>query len=204
MIAVAKRALSGLLVVAALSLSWTAVASAQTIVQNVGDTSLSGANPGLGQSFTATLTGTVTQIQVRPRSTATVTMRFYNGAGSGTTGSVGTPASSQTVNLVDTGSDTSGFQTIVLDTPLPVTAGQQYAFAISVPLVSFAGSSTNSYAPGSRLFAYNSPLTDDLVFTVTEVAAVPVPTMSEWAMILLGMMLAGGAALFIQRRRLAL
>lgn len=31
----------------------------------------------------------------------------------------------------------------------------------------------------------------------------PVPTMSEWAMIILGTMLAGGAALYIQRRRLS-
>jgi len=33
-------------------------------------------------------------------------------------------------------------------------------------------------------------------------AAASIPTMSEWAMILLGLALAGGAALFIQRRRL--
>lgn len=32
-------------------------------------------------------------------------------------------------------------------------------------------------------------------------APVPVPTMSEWAMILFGTVLAGGAALYIQRRR---
>lgn len=31
----------------------------------------------------------------------------------------------------------------------------------------------------------------------------PVPTISEWALILLGVMLAGGAALMIQRRRVA-
>lgn len=34
-------------------------------------------------------------------------------------------------------------------------------------------------------------------------APAPVPTLSEWAMILLGLMLAGGAALTIQRRRAA-
>ncbi len=33
-------------------------------------------------------------------------------------------------------------------------------------------------------------------------AAAPVPTLSEWAMILLGVIMAGGAALYIQRRRL--
>ena len=34
-------------------------------------------------------------------------------------------------------------------------------------------------------------------------APAPVPTMSEWAMILFGLMLAGGAALYIQRRQTA-
>ena len=34
-------------------------------------------------------------------------------------------------------------------------------------------------------------------------APAPVPTVSEWAMILLGALLAGGAALTIQRRRMA-
>lgn len=42
----------------------------------------------------------------------------------------------------------------------------------------------------------------DLAVTVNFTpAAAPVPTMSEWAMILLGTILAGGAALYIQRRR---
>lgn len=34
------------------------------------------------------------------------------------------------------------------------------------------------------------------------VVVAPVPTMSEWAMILLGLMLAGGAAVYIQRRQM--
>ena len=38
--------------------------------------------------------------------------------------------------------------------------------------------------------------------TLTAPAPAPVPTLSEWAMILLGLMLAGGAAIQIQRRRL--
>ncbi len=38
--------------------------------------------------------------------------------------------------------------------------------------------------------------------TAATVAPAPVPTLSEWAMILLGLMLAGGAALHIQRRSL--
>ncbi len=40
---------------------------------------------------------------------------------------------------------------------------------------------------------------DDVVLSVT--TPDPVPTLSEWAMILLGLTLAGGAALMVQRRR---
>lgn len=38
---------------------------------------------------------------------------------------------------------------------------------------------------------------------ITSVAAAAIPTMTEWAMVLFGLILAGGAALMIQRRRLA-
>lgn len=42
----------------------------------------------------------------------------------------------------------------------------------------------------------------ELILTPTAVAPASVPTMSEWAMILFGLGLAGGAALYIQRRRI--
>ena len=42
----------------------------------------------------------------------------------------------------------------------------------------------------------------DLIL-VAAAAPAPVPTFSEWAMILFGLMLAGGAALYIQRRQMA-
>lgn len=45
---------------------------------------------------------------------------------------------------------------------------------------------------------------DDFVITAPAPPPAPVPTLSEWAMILLGLMLAGGAALHLQRQRLAL
>lgn len=41
----------------------------------------------------------------------------------------------------------------------------------------------------------------ELILTPTAVAPTPVPTMSEWAMILFAAVMAGGAALYIQRRR---
>lgn len=39
--------------------------------------------------------------------------------------------------------------------------------------------------------------------TISSAAPAAVPTMSEWAMILMGVLLAGGAAVVVQRRRLA-
>lgn len=187
----------------ALSLCWGPLAAAQTIVQN-NEFSCCVGGSGIGQSFTATLTGEVTQIQVRNvTAPVTTTVRFYNGVGSGTNGSIGTPVSSQSVNLVTTAQP--GFQTIVLNTPLPIVAGQQYSFLFDGPNANFPIGS-NPYSGGSLVFDYNTlsnPV--DLVFTVTEVVPppAPVPTLSEWAMILLGLMLAGGAALYIQRRHLA-
>lgn len=40
-----------------------------------------------------------------------------------------------------------------------------------------------------------------LILTPTATAPAPIPTMSEWAMILFGLSLAGGVALYIQRRQ---
>lgn len=186
----------------ALSLGWGPLAAAQTIVQN-NELACCLTGSGIGQSFTATLTGQVTQIQVRHAAApVTTTVRFYNGAGSGTVGSIGTPVSSQPVDLVTTAQP--GFQTIVLNTPLPIVAGQQYSFV-------FDGSANfaydgNSYSGGSFVQDYNTLVNPvDLKFTVTEVVPppAPVPTLSEWTMILLGLMLAGGAAIYIQRRQMA-
>lgn len=177
-------------------------ALAQTINQPSGNSN--GSAGGIGQSFTATVTGNLTQIQVRARQNQATTVRFYNGTGSGTNGVIGTPASSQAVTLVD--STSSGFQTIVLATPLPVVAGNQYAFAFDGP-VNFFLDTNNPYAGGTFIANYNTPFPAfDLTFTATEVAAAPpapVPTLSEWAMIILSLTLAGGAAIYIQRRRIA-
>lgn len=56
-------------------------------------------------------------------------------------------------------------------------------------------SSTHSSAPYVHVI-------DDVILNSTVAAPAAVPTMSEWAMILLGVLLVGGAALTIQRRRL--
>lgn len=79
-------------------------------------------------------------------------------------------------------------------------------------------SSSNLYAGGDLVFINNSVDTAAWTTTTWAVRAVdfgfvanfgaapapaPVPTLSEWAMILFGLILAGGAAVMVQRRRLA-
>ncbi|OYX58207.1 MAG: hypothetical protein B7Y86_04195 [Brevundimonas subvibrioides] len=57
-------------------------------------------------------------------------------------------------------------------------------------------------APGG--ICNNADITNSVTnVTITGVGASAVPTMSEWAMILFGLMLAGGAALYVQRRQMA-
>jgi hypothetical protein len=176
-------------------------ASAQTISQPVGIGFIAGA--GSGQSFTATLTGTVTQIQVRPRTSGVRTLYFFNGAGSGTLDSNASAVYSQSVTLVDQGSYSAGLQTIVLTTPLPVTAGNVYTFAFD-GATSLAAMTPEPYAGGVAIQKYNiQEPSIDIAFTITEAAPASVPTMTEWAIILFGLILAGGAALAIQRQRVA-
>lgn len=55
-------------------------------------------------------------------------------------------------------------------------------------------------------YVINSEATNGAGSSLTTAAAAPpatVPTLSEWAMILFGVILAGGAALYVQRRRFA-
>lgn len=168
---------------------------AQTISQPVGIAAF-GAGLATGQSFTATLTGVVNRIDVRSRTTGAGTLYLYNGNnGSGTDGAVGAPAYTQAINMTDAGSDAAGFSSIVLTTPFPVTAGSQYSFAVSG--FSVSGTNTNPYAGGTKLSDYAGPAgAQDISFQVFEAVAAPVataasiPTMSQWALMGMSLLLA--------------
>ncbi|MGO4408516.1 MULTISPECIES: IPTL-CTERM sorting domain-containing protein [unclassified Brevundimonas] len=104
------------------------------------------------------------------------------------------------------------YQTLTFAVGLAVSPGQQIVIAAPVEnageVYNLVLVTTDSYAGGSRVVklgaAPASPNpTQDYVFSAVFQNATPVPTMSEWALILLGVMLAGGAALTIQRRRTA-
>jgi len=65
----------------------------------------------------------------------------------------------------------------------------------------------NPAAPGPYLFLFETTsggvIIGEASATLSIAAPAPIPTMTEWAMILLGVLLAGSAALMIQRRRMA-
>ncbi|HEY1073904.1 IPTL-CTERM sorting domain-containing protein [Brevundimonas sp.] len=108
---------------------------------------------------------------------------------------------------------------------LTVTPGQKYVIFATTSrdqagasgVGNWAASSSNPYAGGTAVFINNSTNTADwtsgtwAVNTSTDFGFVanfnappaPVPTLSEWAMILFGLALAGGAVVMVQRRRLA-
>ncbi len=109
------------------------------------------------QSFTAGITGTLTQLDFHGGPTpgygpASGQLSFY--AGEGTTG---TQLNTQAITYQQIGYN---FQQFVLTTPLPVTAGQQYTFRLTAPAgasVDADGSGNNRY-PGGRVD--NDPFSD--------------------------------------------
>lgn len=63
----------------------------------------------------------------------------------------------------------------------------------------------DNFDPAGELVVFNGTTwsrqtTSELHYSATFGAPAPVPTLSQWAMILLGVTLAGGASLFLQRR----
>ncbi|WP_426038326.1 IPTL-CTERM sorting domain-containing protein [Brevundimonas sp. DC300-4] len=85
--------------------------------------------------------------------------------------------------------------TLTADAIAAINAAQGGTFAVGLIPVS---------APNSYVFGGSSGLDTPRELVLTRgVAPAPIPTLSEWAMILLGIVLAGGAALYIQGRRLA-
>ncbi len=184
----------------ALTTGLASAAAAQTISQPTGPSSTTGT--GLGQSFTATTTGVINQIAIRTRGASATTLYLYNSAnGSGVNGSSAGSAYNQSVTLTDVGA--AGYTVITLATPFPVTAGSTYSMVLDNSTVGFQGS--NVYAGGAAIANYATVVTTaDWAFQIYEGPAgpQPVPTLSEWALILLGLTLAGSAALYLQRRHL--
>lgn len=114
------------------------------------------------------------------------------------------------------------FLNFVPGAPVPVTAGGNYVVFLSTVRDAGTGNgcmqytNTNVIPTGQATYKFSASPADfttgawsvnggeDLGIRVNFAPAVitTVPTLSEWAMILFGVMLAGGAAVLVQRRRL--
>lgn len=102
-------------------------------------------------------------------------------------------------------------RTETLSSPLAVTPGEQLFIGVQYvgPTNAQIQIRTADVVPNSTFADLDAagrtstgPYDSRFIATFATVPPpAPVPTMSEWAMIILGTMLAGGAALYIQRRR---
>ncbi len=94
-------------------------------------------------------------------------------------------------------------QAFTLSAPMAVTAGERLYISVNaVPDTALWAVGSDYYADGN-LIENGVVRTDlDTYFQASFTPLPPVPTLTEWAMILLGLGLAGAAMLVIQRRRL--
>lgn len=116
-------------------------------------------------------------------------------------------------NDANTAEYSGGFEVRSLADAVLETPFQRDGSQASAPLLANYSADLSAYAGQTVRLAIvfsngvqccNETFADNVsVLASTPAAAAPVPTMSEWAMILLGVALAGGAALMIQRRRTA-
>lgn len=130
----------------------------------------------------------------------------------------GDPQTNYTPNIVWTGAPVSITSTTSAPVVIPtggITLDPSKIYVLAVRLQSpgveagsYAQNNAGGYAPGSRIFGDPPSVQgggvglSDLRFSASFSAPAPVPTLSEWAMILLGLTLAGVAALHLQRRQL--
>lgn len=136
-------------------------------------------NPALGQSFTAPCTGTIRALSfyvyLHPV-TGPVDVTVYRGAGR-----TGPVLATATVDITSV-----GWKTVSPGAPVPVTEGEVYTFALTIPsgrntALALYTSSANPYAGGAEYHALFGPFVafaeDDLMFRVdidaTAVSAEP-------------------------------
>lgn len=126
----------------------------EVIEQLSTDGGISGGSP-IGQSFTAGITGEITEISFHSTAIWASTLRVYDGAGN-----AGTELHSQPI------ASTGVFNTHVLTVPVPVTAGSTYTFLTDVTSVNYLQQSGDVY-PDGIAYSGNSPVANtDLVFRV--------------------------------------
>lgn len=205
------RALLGAVAFSAAVFCASSPASAQTVTDHTAGAQTGGyyvnAGSNAGQSFT--VPSGVQAIQSvsigvgRAGAVSTVRVRLRTFTSPGVFGSTDIATTT-----ADTSAVFSATDQIVLTVPggRPVSAGEKYIILVEDVAAGNSATVTTiaSGYPGGDFFPYGSSIDGDARFSVTyqDVVATPVPTMSEWAMILFGAVLAGCAALYVQQRRL--
>lgn len=215
-------------VVALFSLVIASPAFAQNIDTRAAATGTLGAccyGPGLpnsiGQTFTVPVGQTgvgsfsIRSFSIPPTSTLRGVLMQWD---TGTNRAIG-PVLYQSADVNTTGVQDQDI-TFTIPGSVPVTAGQTYVIFLSgvnsagTGAGSLRGTPVDSLAGGTGAFqlapsqadwtasAWSTTGSNDIGVTVN-FAVAAVPTLSEWALIVFGLMLAGGAALYLQRREMA-
>lgn len=161
---------------------------------NNGQLSIGGGWFGAGQAYLGTRTCTFYQ-EVKLPAHSYNTVEFWAGAAFSGPG---------WVRLSVT--DANGIELVALYSRTSTEGFEQIDARTSVDLTRYAGKTVRiqgqSFTDDGTLNTLGVVGVDVLTYPRSDaIVPAPVPTLSEWAMILLGVLLAGGAALTIQRRR---
>ncbi len=154
-----------------------------------------------GQSFIACATGTITSISL-PVNTGTATA-----SGHELRIAAGTTTSALTSPVLATFNTAGGAETITipLPTPFPVIGGQTYTleYQSAATNIVVVGCNACDYPDGNRYFAipggaFVSQPAFDMIFSVT-IATAPssIPTLSEWGLIILALLLMTFGTLYL-------
>ena len=156
-------------------------------------------NLGMGQSFTATQTGTINQIDVmlffQPLDATLYLYNSNDGSGGGPN-EIGTPAYVQgSVQIIPSQTQLPEWVSIILTTPFNVIAGEQYSFVLANEndVTLYGAEYFDLYSGGNFIYGYGlSEPNGELFFRIWESPAAPTPTpLKAWPLAFLLIIPAG-------------
>ena len=154
-----------------------------------------------GQAFTAACDGNLSQFTINHNasSNSVIDVKVFEGDGCG-----GIEIYNSTIPIPSTAPTT----VINFDPIIPVTAGQQYTVFLETDGFGLLLSIDNNdgYIGGDRYsFNCNLEASEDYVFSYTIASAAPIPTLSQWMIIILGLFLTiTGIAVMLQKKKLSI
>jgi hypothetical protein len=174
-------------------------ARAGCTISQTSTTNTSGSFFSLGQSWTATCDGVLSNVTVNIGSATagTLTLSIY----SGESVAPGNLLYSQPITFSDT-----GVQSLNLTGTVNITNGKQYTFVVTSTLneLQFLYSTLNPYTDGKACTVGGFVASSDLYFTATISDAAPVqsvPSLSEYGMIIMAVILINISMFAIRKRK---